>query len=224
MKKVIMAVALSGTLLSTPIASHAALGDQTLKSGMTHTDVQELQGVLQTKGLYPKGKTDKQFGPMTKSAVIKFQKANGLAADGIVGKYTYKKLGAAQVVKSATATKSNASGLISKAKSYQGVPYKWGGTTPSGFDCSGFLNYVFNQSSQVQLPRTVEGIYAKGSKVAAPKTGDLVFFETYKPGASHAGIYLGNNQFIHASSSKGVTISSVKDSYWSKRYLGAKSY
>ncbi|WP_229731595.1 NlpC/P60 family protein [Bacillus thermotolerans] len=67
-------------------------------------------------------------------------------------------------------------------------------------------------------------IYKKGQKVSKLVIGDLAFFETYKPGASHAEIYLGNNQFIHNSSSKGVSVSSVKNSYRSKRYLGAKRY
>jgi cell wall-associated NlpC family hydrolase len=96
--------------------------------------------------------------------------------------------------------------------------------SPKGFDCSGYINYVFNKSAGKKLPRTVGDIYKQGVKVSSPQAGDLVFFETYKPGASHAGIYLGNNQFIHSSSSKGVSITSMNNSYWSERYLGAKRY
>lgn len=113
--------------------------------------------------------------------------------------------------------------MIATAKQYMGTPYVWGGTSPSGFDCSGFLHYVFLQNG-VTIPRTVATIYEKGTHVESPSRGDLVFFETYKEGPSHAGIYLGNGQFIHASSSKGVTISSMDNPYWSPRYLGAKSY
>ncbi len=113
--------------------------------------------------------------------------------------------------------------LVKEAKKYLGVPYAWGGSSPNGFDCSGFLNYVFDKSSDINLPRTVSEIYKEGTKVSKPEVGDIVFFETYKPGASHAGIYIGNDQFIHSSSSKGVSITSMDNSYWSKRYLGAKS-
>ena len=113
--------------------------------------------------------------------------------------------------------------LVKEAKKYLGVPYAWGGSSPNGFDCSGFLNYVFDKGSDINLPRTVSEIYKEGTKVSKPEVGDIVFFETYKPGASHAGIYIGNDQFIHSSSSKGVSITSMDNSYWSKRYLGAKS-
>ncbi|MCL7746801.1 LysM peptidoglycan-binding domain-containing protein [Halalkalibacter alkaliphilus] len=116
----------------------------------------------------------------------------------------------------------NADSLIAEARKYIGVPYVWGGSTPSGFDCSGFLNYVYN-SQGITLPRTVAMIWSATKPVSAPQKGDLVFFETISPGASHAGIYIGNNQFIHAGSSTGVTIADMNNSYWKPRYLGAKS-
>ncbi|MGD6942972.1 LysM peptidoglycan-binding domain-containing protein [Cytobacillus gottheilii] len=117
---------------------------------------------------------------------------------------------------------SKVSQIITEAKKHIGVPYVWGGTSPAGFDCSGFIHYSFLKAG-VTIPRTVETIWAAAKTVAAPKAGDLVFFETYKKGPSHAGIYLGNNEFIHAGSSTGVTISSMNSTYWKPRYLGAKT-
>ncbi|MGD7043307.1 cell wall-binding repeat-containing protein [Jeotgalibacillus proteolyticus] len=109
--------------------------------------------------------------------------------------------------------------VVSTAKQYLGVPYLWGGTTPSGFDCSGFLGYVLNKHD-VYIPRTTAAIWDYGIKVSSPKIGDIVMFETYKPGASHGGIYIGNNQFIH-SGNDGVEISSLNNSYWKAAYIGA---
>nr|WP_080846167.1 LysM peptidoglycan-binding domain-containing protein [Cytobacillus gottheilii] len=117
---------------------------------------------------------------------------------------------------------SKVSQIIAEAKKHIGVPYVWGGTSPAGFDCSGFIHYSFLKAG-VTIPRTVETIWAGTKTVSSPKVGDLVFFETYKSGPSHAGIYLGNNEFIHAGSSTGVTIASLQSSYWKSRYLGAKT-
>jgi cell wall-associated NlpC family hydrolase len=112
--------------------------------------------------------------------------------------------------------------LIETAKSLQGVPYKYGGTTTSGFDCSGYTQYVFDKHG-VDLPRTTVDQWNEATVVAVPEKGDLVFFETYKAGPSHVGIFIGNNEFIHASSSKGVTISNMDNVYFEPRYLGVKS-
>jgi NlpC/P60 family len=114
--------------------------------------------------------------------------------------------------------------LITDAKNQIGVPYKWGGTTPAGFDCSGFINYVYNKQD-ISLPRTSADMFATGSSVAKSnlQPGDLVFFTTYKAGASHAGVYVGNQQFIHSASS-GVKKSGLGDYYWKDRYIGARRY
>ena len=119
-------------------------------------------------------------------------------------------------------TSFNADALIAEGKKYMGVPYQWGGNTPAGFDCSGFLKYVFNTQG-ITIPRTVETIWDAGTFVSSPQKGDIVFFTTYKEGPSHAGIYLGDNKFLHASTSAGVTISDLNNVYWNPRYLGAKS-
>ncbi len=113
--------------------------------------------------------------------------------------------------------------IIATAKKYIGVPYVWGGTTPAGFDCSGFVQYVFRQHG-ITLPRTSAQQYTAGKSVSKSnlKPGDLVFFATNYTKVNHLGIYIGNGQFIHASSSKGVIISSLSNSYWSPRYYGAR--
>lgn len=119
---------------------------------------------------------------------------------------------------------STATAIIATAKKYIGVPYVWGGSSPSGFDCSGYVQYVFQQHG-IKLNRTARTQYEHGVYVSRSnlKPGDLVFFEnTYTTGISHLGIYIGNGEFIHASSSKGVTISQLSNSYWNSRYYGAR--
>ena len=121
-----------------------------------------------------------------------------------------------------TSAASAGSSVASIGKSHIGVPYVWGGTSTSGFDCSGFVGYVFNQVG-VSLPRTSADAYGVGQAVSKAdlQVGDLVFFTTYKAGPSHMGIYVGDNSFVHASSSKGVTVDSLSNTYWNNTYLGA---
>ena len=113
--------------------------------------------------------------------------------------------------------------IITTAKTYIGVPYVWGGSAPSGFDCSGFVQYVF-KAHGITLPRTSKQQWTVGTLISKSslQPGDLVFFETGGSGISHLGIYIGDGQFIHASSSKGVMISSLSNSYWAGAYYGAR--
>lgn len=125
-----------------------------------------------------------------------------------------------------TSDKGNA--LIATAKTYMGVPYVFGASadTTAAFDCSSFTQRVMKENG-ITLPRTAAEQYAVGTPVdkANLQIGDLVFFTTYKPGASHVGFYMGNNQFIHASSvAKQVTISSLTDTYYVEHYIGSRRY
>jgi cell wall-associated NlpC family hydrolase len=111
--------------------------------------------------------------------------------------------------------------LTRSALRFLGVPYVFGGTTANGFDCSGYVQHVFGMLG-IAIPRTADEQYDAGHRiVGGMKPGDLVFFETYAPGPSHVGIYLGHGKFVHASS-EGVMISKLSDSYWASRYIGAK--
>lgn len=130
------------------------------------------------------------------------------------------------IAPSAAALKGQSNGaaaVIATAKKYIGVPYLWGGSTPAGFDCSGYVQYVFNAHG-ITLPRVSRDQYTAGYAVSKSnlKPGDLVFFNTSGSGVSHLGIYLGDDLFIHASTSKGVTIAQLSSSYWSSRYVGAR--
>lgn len=116
-----------------------------------------------------------------------------------------------------------ATSLDSTIDNLLGIDYKYGGTTTKGFDCSGFVGYVFDKF-KIDLPRTSSSMYAEGSKVKREdlRPGDLVFFNTSGKGVSHVGIYVGNNKFAHASTSKGTRIDSLGMDYYNDRYVGAK--
>jgi cell wall-associated NlpC family hydrolase len=115
-----------------------------------------------------------------------------------------------------------ASSLTRSAMRFIGVPYVFGGTRTTGFDCSGYVQHVFGMNG-LHLPRTADAQFDAGRHIRANLVpGDLVFFHTYAPGVSHVGIYLGHNKFIHASSSRGVAVSSLHDRYWAPRFVGAK--
>ncbi|MFZ5975248.1 MAG: NlpC/P60 family protein [Bacillota bacterium] len=213
-KKIISVLAMVAMVLTvfttTAFADYYTSG-KTLSYGMSGSDVVTLQEDLKALGYFTYPTCTGYFGSVTKQSVVNYQKAKKLAADGIVGPATRRALKTDMVIKT--------------ARKYLGVPYVWGGTSPSGFDCSGFTHYVMLQN-EIAIPRTAADQYTKGTAVSRSslKPGDFVFFETYKAGASHVGIYLGNDQFIHASSGAGKIIISnlFANSYYSAHYIGAK--
>ncbi|MDF2634218.1 MAG: hypothetical protein K0R78_1092 [Pelosinus sp.] len=115
--------------------------------------------------------------------------------------------------------------ILNIAKGMLGQPVVWGGASPGqGFDCSGLVQYVYRQAG-INLPRTADLQFLVGRIIspASLQAGDLVYFTTYEPGASHVGIYIGRDKFIHTSFSKGVVaIGDINDSYFVQRYYGAK--
>jgi len=121
---------------------------------------------------------------------------------------------------------STAQEIILHAISQTGVKYKYGGITPdSGFDCSGFVRYVFQQAANLTLPHGALAISQVGTKVSKDELqpGDLVFFNTLRSVTSHVGIYVGNNRFIHSPSVGGtISVTDMNDAYWAKRFTGAR--
>jgi len=117
----------------------------------------------------------------------------------------------------------NVNTVLQRAVDLRGTSYCSGGDDPDCFDCSGFVNFCF-AAANIHIPRTTTELYALGRFVERNdlEAGDLVFFRTVSKGASHVGIYVNDNTFIHSSTSKGVIISSLNDSYWGPRYLGAR--
>jgi hypothetical protein len=181
----------------------------TLHQGNQGSSVRSLQNDLSWLGYFDGTQTG-YFGGYTRNSVIRFQKSHYLVPDGIVGHRTARQIKVERVAET--------------AKRYQGVPYRWGGKTPSGFDCSGFTSYVLNVNG-IYAGRTAQQQYEQGYWAAKTNLnrGDLVFFSTYKPGPSHVGIYLGNGKFINASSGWGkIVISDLSNSYFAEHYLGAK--
>ena len=117
--------------------------------------------------------------------------------------------------------------LLLYALSLNGTAYKYGGRSiDSGFDCSGFVAHVFRQSAGLVLPHNTLALSQNGAQISKTelKPGDLVFFNTLRRAFSHVGIYLGDNRFIHASSSSSgdVMVSDLTQKYWSTRFNGAR--
>ena len=178
---------------------------------------------------------DGSFGVGTENAVRDFQAKHGLEVDGVAGQATFYELTGKFLPSGPlrrfgnggyggmTMVADRAQRLMGIANQYIGVPYVFGGNTPSGFDCSGFTRYVFSHNG-IELPRMADEQYRLGSSVSREELmpGDLVFFTTYEAGVSHAGIYVGNDHFISATTSGGIRVDSMDSDYWASHYVGAR--
>lgn len=166
------------------------------------------------------------------TSVETIKKLNGLTSDSLkIGQVlNLPNKSANQSVRPPAANSANVSrGLVDRAgavldyaKQFIGVRYSSGGESPSGFDCSGYVRYVYKNFG-FDLVHTAAGQSKAGTAVARNNLspGDLVFFNTGGSGINHTGIYVGDNQFIHASTSRGIRIDSMSDGYWNPKYRGA---
>ena len=315
-KATTIAIALGGIVAFTSTPSHAILGDQVLKSGMVHEDVQVLQQELKDLGFFKNNNVTSYYGTVTEEALKEFQNSENIVPSGIFDKVTYEALQTSKPVELSAETDSNkkvltfdrelslemkgedvklfqealkalgflkienstdyfgtmtkdslivfqeannlkpdgildlrtvdainkvllgrginlpsasrgseigtlSTKLAATAKQYLGHRYISGGASPSGFDCSGFTSYVYKQHG-ITLPRASTSQAYVGNKLnkADLLPGDLLIFSnTYKAGPSHTGIYLGNGQFIHASTSTtGVIISDLNSTYYTSKF------
>ena len=215
MRALMMVMVLLIFCASTTFAAQAyRVGDQ-------GSEIAEIQGKLVLLGYDVMA--DGDFGPATVEAIKAFQKSQGLEVNGLIGPATYAALLGRDMPDISRGANYIARRIISTSMDYLGVPYVFGGTSPYGFDCSGYVQYVFANAG-ISLPRTADVQYEQGTPISTAElvAGDLVFFTTYTYGASHVGIYVGDGNFIHASSSRGVTISSLSEAYYSSRYIGAR--
>ena len=112
--------------------------------------------------------------------------------------------------------------LLENAEALLGRPYRFGGRSPAGFDCSGYTQYLFAQIG-IRIPRTADAQFAQGRVVGNPEPGDLLFFQTYDYGASHVALYLGGGQFINAIGAD-VHEADFNSPYFRGRYLGARRF
>lgn len=179
------------------------------------SSVSTLQKQLQVLGYYTVPAMAGTLDSATTEAIKSFQSDYSLPVTGTGDAATKTAIEHALVKKA----------LVQDTNNYIGVPYRWGGVTPQGFDCSGFVYFMFNKHG-VDMGRATSGsLFTKGAAIDRNKLqpGDLVFFGVNTPGVvSHVGFYVGENKFVSATSSNGIQVVSLDSTYWSKYYMGAK--
>ena len=225
------------------LLSGTAFASPTLARNSRGNDVLTLQKKLYLIG-YNITELDGVFGNETERAVAAFQQDNNISVTGVVTNATWRALKKAKEKKGRNLpapkvtldtsqptltlygqtfiSSGQGEAIVSTAEQFIGTPYVFGGTTPDGFDCSGYVQYVFKQNG-LTIPRLADEQYelGKSAKTSQLTAGDLVFFTTYEEGVSHCGIYVGDKKFLHASS-HGVRVDSLDNVYWQPRFVGAR--
>ena len=197
-----------------------------LNVGVSGEAVSALQTKLASLGYYTYGSVTGYYGSVTKAAVISFQKACGLSADGIAGPATHNKLFSGNAPYAASAS---AGTIADIALSQNGKPYVLGAEGPDAYDCSGLIHYAVNNAGY-SVPRYSAAVYSgysawtKMTGTSSLKKGDILFFHSDTSSSiSHAGIYMGGGEFVHASSGQGrVMVSTLDNVYWARNYSFAR--
>lgn len=199
-----------------------------LKVGSSGEAVQTLQLQLKKLGFFS-GTGTGYYGSVTREAVIAFQRANGLSADGIAGPATRKKAFSNNTASAPNIATTSAAAIADIALKQIDKPYALGGNGPSRYDCSGLAYYAMTNAGY-KVPRYSASAYSdmsswsKISKTGSLQKGDLVFFRSDTSSyISHMGIYTGDGQFVHASSGQNrVMVSSINNVYWARNFVLAR--
>ncbi|WP_028548121.1 C40 family peptidase [Paenibacillus sp. UNC451MF] len=198
-------------------ASAVGTASTVLSQGMSGSSVGSLQSNLKILGYFTYPNNTAYFGSITAQAVRDFQQAYSLPVTGSVDTATQTSISHALVKKQ----------IVADASNYMRVPYVWGGATPDGFDCSGFISFMFNKFGVTFNRTSSSDMAVMGTSVARAglQPGDWVFFALNDPGViSHVGIYIGNGEFISATRSMGIYIQKLDNSYWGPKYMGARRF
>lgn len=196
-----------------------------LNVGSRGEAVTALQARLRDLGYTDSSNVTGYYGNITKAAVAEFQRASGLGADGIAGPVTRRALFSGNAVRK-TATASAAK-IADIALTQLGKPYVLGGNGPSSYDCSGLAYYAminagYSVSRQSAASYSENTAWTKITGISSLQKGDLVFFHPDTNYISHMGVYIGNGQFVHASSGQGKVMTSSFSSYWVNAYAFAR--